>query len=676
MSKADNLSQRRSQLSETKRALLDKWKRGEFTTSAESDTIPRREEQGPAALSFNQQRLWFLDQLVPNSPAYNILTGVRVVGPLDITAFERSLNEIIRRHESLRARFPTVDGQAVQAIEPRLTIALPQVDLRALDDAARDAELQRLMQVESSQPFDLATGPLLRAALVRLADQESVLLLTLHHIVSDTWSFGILVRELVTLYDAFSTGKPSPLPELPIQYPDFAVWQRQRLQGEALEAQISYWKQQLGAGSSGNLPTLELPTDYPRPPVQTFRGAAQSFVVPREPTEALKELSRQEGVTLFMTLLAAFNVLMARYSGQDDILVGSPIAGRQRVETENMIGFFANTLVLRTRLGGNPAFRDVLKSVRETMQGAHAHQDVPFEQLVEILHPERDMSRNPLFQVMFVLQNTPPAALTLPGITISAISLQSSTAKFDIWLSMEERGDELFANVEYNTDLFEAATIRRMQGHFLTLLATVVADAAAPILDLPLLTEAERRQLDAWNATAVDYPTDRNIVQLFEAQAAAHPERTALVFERETLSYAELNRRANQLAHHLRGLGVGPEMLVGVCAERSLELVIALLGVLKAGGAYVPLDPTYPQERLQFMLGDAQPSVLLVQHKVVAELPQLFAEARQTVIHLDADWSQIAQTSAENPALLTNDRNLAYMIYTSGSTGQPKGALN
>ncbi|HEY0739714.1 MAG TPA: amino acid adenylation domain-containing protein, partial [Herpetosiphonaceae bacterium] len=675
MSKADNLSQRRSQLSETKRALLDKWKRGEFSTGGESDTIPRREGQEPAALSFNQQRLWFLDQLVPNSPAYNILTGVRVAGPLDITAFERSLNEIIRRHESLRARFPTEDGQAVQVIEPRLSITLPQVDLRALDAAASDAELQRLMQVESSQPFDLQTGPLIRATLVQLADQESVLLLTLHHIVSDTWSFGILVRELVTLYGAFSTGKPSPLPELPIQYPDFAVWQRQRLQGEALEAQISYWKQQLGS-ESGSLPTLELPTDYPRPPVQTFRGAAQSFVVPRDLTEALKELSRQEGVTLFMTLLAGFNVLMARYSGQDDILVGSPIAGRQRVETENMIGFFANTLVLRTKLGGNPTFRDVLKSVRETMQGAHAHQDVPFEQLVEILHPERDMSRNPLFQVMFVLQNTPPAALSLPGITISAIALQSSTAKFDIWLSMEERGDELFANVEYNTDLFEAATITRMQGHFLTLLAAAVADAAAPILQLPLLTEAERRQLDAWNATAVDYPTDRNIVQLFEAQAATQPERTALVFEGQTLSYAELNRRANQLAHHLRGLGVGPEMLVGVCAERSLELVIALLGVLKAGGAYVPLDPTYPLDRLQFMLGDAQPAVLLVQQKVVEELPQLFAETRQTVIHLDSNWSQIAQSSAENPGLLTNDRNLAYMIYTSGSTGQPKGALN
>ncbi|HEX6290303.1 MAG TPA: amino acid adenylation domain-containing protein [Herpetosiphonaceae bacterium] len=674
MSKSDSLSERRSQLSGAKRALLEKWKRGEFTTT--EGEIPRRAATGPAPLSFNQQRLWFLDQLVPNSPAYNILTVVRLSGPLDASIFERAINEIVRRHDSLRTVFPTVDGQPVQAVAAALSVAMPQIDLRALDPAGRDAELQRLIEAETRQPFDLAQGPLIRARLVRQADTEYVLLLAMHHIVSDTWSFGIFVRELVALYGAFVAGQSSPLPELPIQYADFAEWQRERLQGDVLAAQLDYWKQQLG----GHLSALELPTDHPRPPVQTFRGAAQSFVLHKDLADALKELSRQEGVTLFMTLLAAFQVLMARYSGQEDILVGSPIAGRSRVETENLIGFFANTLVLRTNLGGNPTFRELLKRARETLLGAHAHQDVPFEQLVEILHPERDMSRNPLFQVMFVLQNTPSTNLKLPGITVSAVPLQSSTAKFDIWLSIEEHADALYAMIEYNTDLFEAATIERLQGHFQSVLRSIVVDVAQPILDLPLLTDAERARLAEWNATDVDYPTDRNIVQLFEAQATRQPDAAALVFEGQTLSYRELNRRANHLAHHLRSLGVGGcpqgETLVGVCAERSFELVIALLGVLKAGGAYVPLDPTYPLDRLQFMLADAAPPVLLVQSKVLDDLPELFDGVRQSVVRLDADWSEIAQSPAHNPALLTTDEHLAYMIYTSGSTGLPKGALN
>ncbi len=440
----------------------------------------------------------------------------------------------------------------------------------------------------------------------------------MHHIVSDGWSMGILFQELAALYEAYAAGKPSSLPELPIQYADFAVWQRQWLQEEVLEAQFAYWKQQLGSHS----PVLELPTDRPRPAVQTFRGARHSLVLPQSLSEGLKVLSRQEGVTLFMTLLAAFNTLLYRYTGQDDIIVGAPIANRNRSEIEGLIGFFTNTLVLRTDLSGNPTFRELLGRVRAVALGAYAHQDLPFEKLVEALHPERDLSHNPLFQVMFILQNAQAEVLTLSGLTVHPLEVDTGTAKFDLILSMIEGAEGLKGTFEYNTDLFDATTINRMVGHFETLLEGIIADSEQRLSDLPLLTEAERHQLLAWNETTTDYPKDLCICQLFEAQVERTPEAIAVVFEDQQLTYRELNARANRLAHYLKKRGVGPEVLVGICVERSLEMVVGLLGILKAGGAYVSLDPAYPKERLAFMVEDAQVPVLLTLHRLVAELPE------------------------------------------------------
>ncbi len=593
-------------------------------TLAERIEIIRRTEAGVQAppirpvprdreipLSFAQQRLWFLDQLAPNSPLYNIPDAVRITGPLDVGVLERSLNEIVRRHEVLRTTFAAVEGRPIQVIAPELHLPLPIVDLRSLPKARREAEALRLATEEAQRPFDLARGPLIRALLLRLDEEEHIALLTVHHTVSDGWSTGVFMGEMAALYEAFAAGKPSPLPELPIQYADFAVWQREWLQGEVLERQLAYWKEQL----AGLPPILELPTDRPRPAFQTFRGDYQTFTLPEELTQAIKDLCQREGVTLFMTLLAAFQTLLSRYSGQDDISVGVPIANRTRAEIEGLIGFFVNTLVMRTKLDGNPTFREVLKRVREVALGAYAHQDLPFEMLVDALQPERDMSHSPLFQVAFALQSTPARAVALPrsGLTLEPVEAHSGTAKYDLTLYMDEEGDRLSGSLEYNTDLFDADTIRRMLGHFQTLLEAVVADPDRPIAQLPLLTESEQQQmLVRWNATATDFDHDRCAHHLVEAWAARQPHAIAVTFEDQALSYAELDRRANQLAHHLQKLGVGPESLVGISTRRSPEMVIAILAVLKAGGAYLPLDPTYPPERLAFMLQDAAVSVLLV----------------------------------------------------------------
>jgi hypothetical protein len=471
------------------------------------------------------------------------------------------------------------------------------VDLRSLPEATHQAEVERLATSEAQQPFDLAMGPLLRATLLHLGEAEHVLLLTMHHIVSDGWSMGVLIRELAALYEAFSSGSPSPLPQLPIQYADFAHWQRQWLQGEVLAAQLSYWQQQL----TGAPALLELPTDRPRPAVWTFGGATQFLALPEPLSQKLKILSQRSGVTLFMTLLAAFQTLLYRYTGQEDICIGSPIANRNRSETEGLIGFFVNTLVLRTDMSENPSFQELLGRVREVTLGAYAHQDLPFEQLVEALQPERSLSHQPLFQVMFVLENTPISGLELPDLTISSLNIDSSTAKFDLTLSMEDTEQGLVGSLEYNTDLFDATTISRMLGHFQTLLEGIVVNPEQRLSDLPLLTQPERQQLLVeWNDTQVDYPKDVCVHQLFEAQVEQTPEAVAVVFEDQQLTYGELNRRANQVAHHLRSLGVGPDTLVGICVERSLEMIVGFLGILKAGGAYVPLDPSYPQERLGF----------------------------------------------------------------------------
>ena len=629
-------------------------------------------------LSFAQQRLWFLDQLEPGSPFYNIPEAVRLTGPLDVTVLKKSLNEIVQRHQALRTTFRAVDGKPHQVIAPELTIPLPIVDLRHLPKSGRQSALQsgrqeqalRLAQQEAQQPFDLARGPLLRARLLRLDDQDHIVLLTMHHIIGDNWSTNILIHEIATLYDAFSHGRPSPLPDLPVQYADFAHWQREWLQGDVLETQLDYWEQQL----AGLPPLLELPTDRPRPPVQTYRGDYQSFHLSSSLSGAIKALCHQEGVTLFMALLAAFQTLLHRYAGQENISVGSPIANRNRLEIEGLIGFFVNTLILRTDLSGKPGFREVLKRVREVTLGAYAHQDLPFEMIVDTLQPERNLSHSPLFQVMFALQSAQMQSRALPGseLTLGPVEAHSGTAKFDLTLFMIEEEDHLSGALEYNTDLFDAATIERMLKHFQTLLQNIVADPDRPVSTQPLLTQSEGQQLLIdWNATAALYPRDRCVHELFEAQVERTPDAVAVAFEKKQLTYAQLNRQANQLAHYLQKLGAGPETLVGICAERVPEMVVGLLAILKAGSAYLPLDPTYPPERLAFMLEDSQSPILLTRERWVTTLPT----QDRRVICLDTDWDLIAPESQANPISRARPENLAYVIYTSGSTGKPKGAM-
>ncbi|MEH2382482.1 MAG: amino acid adenylation domain-containing protein [Nostoc sp.] len=618
-------------------------------------------------LSFAQQRLWFLEQLKPGNSFYNQPGVVRLIGALNVAVLEQSFNEIIRRHEALRTTFTVVERQPVQVIASTLVLKLPVVDLQKLPYADREKEVMRLATKEAQVPFNLVEGPLLRCTLLQLDEAEYVLLFTMHHIISDGWSKGILIREMAALYEAFSIGQLSPLAELPIQYADFAAWQRQWLQAEILQSQISYWKKQLEGASA----TLELPTDYPRPAIQTFRGTTYSFELSVELSQALKKLSQQQGTTLFMTLLAAFQTLLWRYTGQEDIVVGSPIANRNRADIEGLIGFFVNTLVLRTNLAGNPTFKELLTRVREMALGVYAHQDLPFEQLVEELQPQRSLSHTPLFQVMFALQNAPILALELPHLALSLLESDSGSAKFDLTLDMTETAQGLVGILEYNTDLFKAGTIRQMAGHLQTLLSGIVANPQQRLSELPLLTEAEKGLLVKWNDTQAEYPKDQCIHQLFEAQVEQTPDAVAVVFEDQQLTYKELNERANQLAHYLRFLGVGAEVLVGICTERSLSMIIGLLGILKAGGAYVPLDPAYPQERLAFMLSDSQVPVLLTQQRLMETLPK-----HQTrVVCLDTDWEVIARESQENHVNNVTAENLAYVIYTSGSIGIPKGVM-
>ena len=637
--------------------------------AASLDTpIEARGRGEDAPLSFAQQRLWFLDQLEPGSPLYNVPAAVRLRGTLDIEALKRSLNEVVRRHEVLRTTFPTENGRPRQVITPQLTLELQLIDLGHWPGDRREAQAQRLAADIAQQPFDLARGPLVRAMLLRLAETEHIALLTMHHIVTDGWSIEVLVREMSALYRAFVAGLPSPLPELPIQYADYAHWQRQWLQGEVRQQQLSYWRERL-AGATG---ALDLPTDRPRPAVQTFRGTAQTVDLPAPLIRAIRALCQREGVTLYMALLAAFQTLLHRYTGQDDICVGAPVANRNRAEIEGLIGFFVNTLVLRTDLSGDPTFRQLLGRVREVALGAYAHQDLPFEMLIDELQPARDMSRTPLFQVMLDLQRAPLEALELPGLSLSLMQMERRTAKFDLLLAMVEQADGLSATFEYNTDLFDAATIARMARHLQTLLEGAVADPDRHLAALPILDEEERQQLLVeWNDTAADYPRDEYLPKLFEAQVERTPDSTAVEYRGQGLTYHELNRRANQLARYLQRLGVGPDVLVGICLERSLEMIVGVLGTLKAGGAYLPLDPAYPEERLRFILQDAGVSVLLTQDSSVERL-LLDGVA---VVRLDTDWPVIERESAENPVSGLTAEALAYTIYTSGSTGRPKGVM-
>ena len=624
------------------------------------------EQSRSLPLSWAQERLWFLNQLEGTSATYNMPGAIRLDGDLDISALERALSEIVRRHEVLRTSFSTIDGELAQIIDPNLEFQIEVIDLTAEPEESREAKLMEQAQVQATNPFDLETAPLIRLALLLLSESEVVLLFNMHHIVSDGWSRGILVAELSSLYRAFSRDEPSPLDELAIQYADFALWQRQFLSGEVLSRQLSYWKQELAAAPE----LLQLPTERPRPSVQSYRGQTQSFSLDLELTHKLIALSQKSGVTLFMTLQAAFATLLSRYSAQTDITLGSPIANRNRREIESLIGLFVNTLVLRTRFEDNPSFEELLSQVRETTLRAYEHQDVPFEMVVEELQPQRSLSHSPLFQVMFVFQNTPMEELELPGVRLSPIEQPSTVAKFDLTLSMSETERGLVGSWEYATDLFEAETIERMATHFENMLASIVDNPQQAVGELPLLSPAERHQLLVeWNDTQSDYPQDKCIHHLFESQVAQTPDAVAVVFEDEQLTYRELNQRANQLGHHLQSLGVGPEVLVGICVERSLEMVVGLLGILKAGGAYVPLDPNYPQERLSYMLTDSGVELLLTQNSLL----ESFDEQGLETVCLDPDWQEIGQHSHLNLDLEMSSTNLAYVIYTSGSTGQPKG---
>ncbi|MBE9001845.1 amino acid adenylation domain-containing protein [Nostoc sp. LEGE 12447] len=621
-------------------------------------------------LTFTQQQLWFINQLQPGTATYNIPVAIHLAGKLNVSELVRSFNEIIQRHDILRTSFEVVDGEPIQkvadaiALNARSAIAfsLPEVDLCDLADEQQQTEVQKLSQQEAQLSFDLGQAPLLRAKLLHL-QAESILLINLHHLVGDGWSIKVLVQELSTIYQAFCAGKSSQLPQLAVQYTDFVYWQRNWLQGEVIEKHLAYWKQQLG----GNLPVLQLPTDRSRPPIQTFHGAQQKFILSTTLTESIKQLSQQEGATLFMTLLAAFQTLLYRYTGQEDILVGSPIANRNRAELEQLIGCFVNTLVLRTNLEGNPTFTELLGRVRKVAVEAYSHQDLPFEKLVEALQPNRDLSYNPVFQVMFVLQNTASNSIW------KTEELETRTAKFDVLLSIIDSEEGLTGRLEYNTDLFNAETIARMVGHFQTLLEGVVSDPNQGISKLSILTPVERQTLLVdWNNTQVDYPQEACIHNLFEVQAEKTPDAIALIFANQELTYRELNNRANQLAHYLQNLGVKPDTFVGICMERSIEMVVGILAIMKADGAYVPLDPTYPKERLAFMLEDAQLSLLLVQPHLIDELPTHQAK----VITIDADGAAFADYSQANPDSSLQLENIAYVIYTSGSTGKPKGAIN
>ena len=634
-----------------------------------SPPLERTSRAAELPLSFAQQRLWFLDQLEPGSAFYNVPLAVRLIGEFNVSAFESSLNEVIRRHEILRTNFVAVAGRPSQVITPERALRLQLEKLDQLAETSRWAAALRRVKEEAQRPFDLARDPLLRCVLLRLGQRDHLLLLTMHHIVTDGWSLDILLRELTAHYRAFSRQTPPRLAEPPLQYADFAVWQREQFTGEMLQAQLAYWKEQL-AGAPLSLP---LPTDRPRPPVQSYRGATRSLALRENITAKLRALSRAEGVTLFMLLLAAFQTLLYRYTGQDDFIVGTPIANRNRCELEGMIGLFANTLALRADLSGNPTFRTVLQRVRETILGAFAHQEVPFEKLVDELHPTRDLSLTPLFQVMFAMQQAPLQEVEFPDLEFCLLEPGGTVAKFDLTLSIDETENELKINLEYNTDLFDEQTIVRMLGHFEMLLRHAADTPEQLVTRLPLLTDTECHQLlREWNDTRIAYPHRASCLHhLFELQAERTPLAIAVVEEDEELTYDKLNRRANQLAHYLRELGVGSEIRVALVVEPSMEMLVCLLGVLKAGGAYLPLDPNYPQERLRLMLEDAQVKLLLTTRHLA---PQV-AEQCVRVICVDEKWKEISARDQKNMASGVAADNLAYVIYTSGSMGKSKGVL-
>ncbi|MCA2709463.1 MAG: amino acid adenylation domain-containing protein [Microcystis sp. M015S2] len=639
---------------------LDQLKSEDQISARQILPMPR---DGQLPLSFAQTRLWFLYQLEGATGTYNMTGALSLSGSLQVEALKQALGAIIQRHEPLRTSFQAIDGVPVQVIDPN-----PIWELSLINLEGKEAEAEKLAQAEAQTPFDLTKSSLLRVTLLKLQHEKHILLINMHHIISDGWSIGVFIRELSHLYGAFVAGKEPTLPTLPIQYADFAVWQRQWLQGKVLATQLEYWKQQLAGAPT----LLTLPTDRPRPAIQTFQGKIERFQLDSQLTQQLKALSQQSGCTLFMTLLAAFGVVLFRYNGQTDLVIGSAIANRNCREIEGLIGFFVNTLALRLDLSQQPSFATFLQQVSKVTQDAYEHQDLPFEMLVEELQIERNLDRNPLVQVMFVLQNATNETWNLPGLVVEEMSWELEPARFDLEVHLSEVNDGIAGFCCYNIDLFDGTTITRLLEHFQNILKAIIANPQQSVSLLPLLSEQEQKQLLVdWNQTQADYPKDKLVHQLFEVQAASQPETVALIFEDQVLTYGELNHRANQLAHYLQSLGVIKEQIVGVYVERSLEMAIAFLGILKAGAAYLPIDPEYPPVRTQFILEDTQISILLTQAELAEKLPK-----NQTkVICLDQDWSQIADQPQTNPYLKIQLSDLAYCIYTSGSTGQPKGVL-
>ena len=630
-------------------------------------------------LSDNQQGIWFLNQFAPESSIYNVSFAGRIRSDLDIPAFRRAFQALVDRHPSLRTTIAVHAGKPVQQIHEHQPVHFEETDASTW----REDELQTRLVEETQRPFDLERGPVMRVSLFSRSAQEHILLLVIHHIVVDFWSLAVILNELGVLYLAETAGRPASLPPLDLQYTDFVRWQAGMLAGPAGERLWDYWKQQL----AGPLPVLNLPTDRPRPPIQMFRGAQHDFTLNDDLARRLRALAKAEGATLYMVLLAAFELMLYYHSGQEDILVASPMVGRSRAEFEGMVGFFANPVVLRADLSGNPTFRAFLGQVRQTVLAALDHQDYPTLRLVQRLRPPRDLSRPPLCQTMFVLdkphrvaeQAVPAFAggetglrMSLGGLAMELIPLERRAATLDLVMLIIETTGSLSASIRFNADLFDAATIARMAGHFHALLESVIRDPAAAIGDLEILTDAERRQLLVeFNDTKADYPKDKCVHQLFEEQVQRTPDSVAVVFEGQQLTYAQLNARANQLAHHLQALGVGPEVPVAICMEHCPEMVVGVLGILKAGGAYLPLDPAYPKERLAFMLQDAHAPVLLTREHWLESLPDYAGR----VVCLDSEWEAIAAESEKNPVSGATAQNLAYVIYTSGSTGQPKGVM-
>lgn len=657
-----------TKLTGKRRALLQALLEDEGIRLPEAHTIKRANRQEPAPLSFAQRRMWFLDQLQPGNPFYNMCESFQLKGQLSLAALEQSYNELLKRHAILRTLFVVINDEPAQVVQEYVWTPLTQIDLRSYPLQERELHLRTLATQEAEMPFSLDQGPLLRVKLLLVHQEEYILLFTMHHSIADGWSTTILVRELATHYRTWREGKLSVLAELPLQYSDYASWQQEWLQSKQFLTQLDYWKQQL----SGAPAVLELPTDYLRPTIQTYQGKQILFTLPSSLLHQLKEQCRSNGVTSFMWLFSAFQVILYRHTRQEDILVGSPIAGRTHPELEDLIGYFANTLVLRTKLHGSQTFREVLKQVKEVTLDAFTHQEMPFEKLVEELHIERRLSHNPLFQVMFVLQNLPSVELTLAELEVrSTLLAEHKTTRFDLTLALEENGQELLGSVEYNADLFASTTIERLIGHFHVLLTQTLAHPEQRIVDLPLLTNGEYQQiLLDWNAPQPVLPETRCLHSLFEEQVARTPDAVALISSQYTLTYQQLNAQANQLANFLHHLHIGPDIPVAVCLERSPALLVCLLAILKAGGCYVPLDAHTPPQRLIKMVDDTKAPFLLTQHSLLPSLPSV----QTRILCLEQVLSSLTHFPADiPPPIEIQPDNLAYIIFTSGSTGQPKG---